>query len=172
MRRLTLLTFLLSTIAFAQTPDKPILGFKDAAKEHALEAQFDAKLNRDDLRTWMKRLSARPHHLGTAYDHDNQEFVASLFRSWGYDTRIEEFEVLFPTPKTRILEMVAPEHYTAKLAEPPIPQDATSGQTSEQLPACNAARSWTCRSIPATRSHPASARQRKRSGSTAASPTS
>jgi N-acetylated-alpha-linked acidic dipeptidase len=138
MRRLTLLLALLSTVAFAQTTEKPIIGFRDAAKEHALEAQFDSHLNRDDLRTWMKRLSARPHHLGSAYDHDNQEWVASLFRSWGYDTRIEEFQVLFPTPKTRVLEMVAPEHYTAKLFEPPIPQDATSGQTSEQLPTYNA----------------------------------
>src|SRR5260370_30304943 len=122
MRRLTLLTFLLSTIAFAQTPEKPILGFRDAAKEHSLEAQFDAKLNRENLRAWMKRLSARPHHLATAYDHDNLEFVASLFRSWGYDTHLEQFDVLFPTPKTRVLEMVAPEHYTAKLADPTTPQ--------------------------------------------------
>ena len=49
----------------------------------------------------MKRLTARPHHLGSPYGGRTPEFIAALFRSWGYDTRIEEFDVLFPTPKTR-----------------------------------------------------------------------
>src|SRR5712692_2032097 len=122
------------------TNDKPILGFTaaNAAKEHALEAQFDSKLNRDNLRNWMQRLSARPHHLGSDYDRQNAEFIASLFRSWGYDTSIEEFQVLFPTPRKRLVELIAPERFTAKLFEPPIKEDATSGQTSEQLPVYNA----------------------------------
>src|SRR5690242_11080463 len=64
--------------------------------------------------------------------------MAGLFRSWGFETRIEEFKVLFPTPKVRVLEMVGPTRYQAKLAEPAIPEDATSGQTAEQLPIYNA----------------------------------
>src|ERR1043165_7081904 len=139
-RRFLLLLPALLLIFAAPNDEKPIFGFTsaNAAKEHALEAQFDSHLNRDDLRAWMKRLSARPHHLGSAYDHDNQLFVESLFKSWGYDTHIEQFDVLFPTPKTRLLELVAPERYVAKLAEAPLPQDATSGQTAEQLPVYNA----------------------------------
>src|SRR5437867_4419659 len=132
---------LLTASTFAQqTKDRPIFGFTaaNAAKEHALEAQFDAKMNRDDLRTWLQRLSARPHHLGSDYDRQNAEFIASLFRSWGYDTAIEEFQVLFPTPRKRLVELIGPEHFTAKLFEPPISEDATSGQTSEQLPVYNA----------------------------------
>ena len=138
-RRFAVLLLLFSVIATADE-QKPIFGFTatNAAKEHALEAQFDSHVNRDDLRTWMKRLSARPHHLGSAYDHDNALFLESLFKSWGYDTRIEQFDVLFPTPKTRVVELVAPEKYTAKLAEAPLAQDATSGQTAEQLPVYNA----------------------------------
>ncbi len=66
---------------------------------------------------------------------ENAEFMAGLFRSWGYDTQIEEFQVLFPTPKTRLLEMVAPTRFKASLSEPALPEDATSGQTAEQLPA-------------------------------------
>src|SRR5204862_3900203 len=135
------IALLFAVTAFAQNAnDKPMLGFSaaNAAKEQALEAQFDSKLNRDDLREWMRRLSARPHHLGSAYDKQNAEFIASLFKSWGYDTAIEQFDVLFPTPKSRVLELIAPEKYTAKLAEPPLPQDATSNQTSEQLPVYNA----------------------------------
>jgi N-acetylated-alpha-linked acidic dipeptidase len=86
----------------------------------------------------MQRLSARPHNLGSAYDKQNAEFIAGLFRSWGYDTKIEQFKVLFPTPKTRLLELTAPEKFTARLAEPPVRGDATSSQTSEQLPTYNA----------------------------------
>jgi N-acetylated-alpha-linked acidic dipeptidase len=143
MRRtvFALAVFLAATL-FAQTPaaDPPMLGFSatNAAKERTLESQFDSSLKRDDLRDWMKRLSARPHHLGSAYDHDNQLFIAALFKSWGYDTNVEEFQVLFPTPKRRVVELIAPERFVAKLAEPPVPGDATSGQTAEQLPTYNA----------------------------------
>jgi N-acetylated-alpha-linked acidic dipeptidase len=117
----------------------PLLGFSPAhaAAERALEARFDAALRREELAPWLKRLSARPHHLGSAYDKENAELIAGLYRSWGYDTRIEEFRVLFPTPKLRRLEMVAPRPFTASLAEPPIPEDATSSQTAEQLPVYN-----------------------------------
>jgi len=116
-----------------------LLGFSPAhaAEERALEARFDAALRREELAPWLKRLSARPHHLGSPYDKENAEFIAGLYRSWGYDTRIEEFRVLYATPKERRLEMLAPRAFTASLMEPPIPQDATSGQTSEQLPPFN-----------------------------------
>jgi N-acetylated-alpha-linked acidic dipeptidase len=141
MRRLIPIFALATTTLFAQsTADKPILGFTpaNAAKERALEAQFDSKLNRDNLRNWMQRLSARPHHLGSPYDSQNAEFIASLFKSWGYDTAIEEFQVLFPTPRKRLVELIAPEHFTAKLFEPPVAEDRTSNQTDEQLPVYNA----------------------------------
>jgi N-acetylated-alpha-linked acidic dipeptidase len=142
MRRFLVLAILLvATLLLAQTaPDRPILGFSadGAQKERALEGRFDAKLNRENLRNWMKRLSARPHHIGSPYDKENAEFLASLFKSWGYETRVEEFEVLFPTPKTRVVEMIAPEKFVLGLTEPPLPQDATSGQAAEQLPTYNA----------------------------------
>jgi N-acetylated-alpha-linked acidic dipeptidase len=127
-----------STTATAQAA--PLLGFSaaHAAAERALEARFDAALRREELAPWLKRLSARPHHIGSAYDKENAELIAGLYRSWGYDAHIEEFRVLFPTPKERHLEMIAPQPFTASLAEPPLPQDSTSGQTAEQLPVFNA----------------------------------
>ncbi|MFL6196813.1 MAG: transferrin receptor-like dimerization domain-containing protein [Thermoanaerobaculia bacterium] len=127
--------------ATAEDPSaKPILGFSNerAAGQRALERDFDAVLDADNLRTWMKRLAAHPHHVGSPYGKENAEFMAGLFRSWGYQTQIEEFRVLFPTPKTRLLEMTGPTAYTAKLLEPRIPEDSTSGQASEQLPTYNA----------------------------------
>ena len=139
MRRLIAAALLLTTTTLAAQPaPQPIYGFKDPAKEHALEKQFDAKLNRENLRAWMKRLTAHPHHLGSAYGKQNAEFIASLFKSWGYDTAIEQFDVLFPTPKTRVLELIAPEQYTAKLQEPALKEDATSSQADEILPPFNA----------------------------------
>jgi N-acetylated-alpha-linked acidic dipeptidase len=86
----------------------------------------------------MKRLSARPHHVGSPYGKENAELMASLFKSWGYETTIERFDVLFPTPKVRIVELLAPEKFTAKLVEPPLAEDATSNQVDEILPVYNA----------------------------------
>ena len=125
---------------FAFTASAQMLGFSagSAANERALESQFDSKLNRDNLAAWSKRLSARPHHIGSAYDADNAEFLLSLYKSWGYDAHIETFDVLFPTPKTRVVEMTGPTKYTLKLEEPALPEDATSNQKSEQLPTYNA----------------------------------
>src|SRR6059036_3814684 len=119
---------------------RPLQGFlkEGADRQRALEKQFDSFLKKDEARDWMKRLSARPHHVGSPYAKENADFIAGLFRSWGYDTEIERFDVLFPTPKTRILEMTAPERFTAKLEEPVLKEDATSGQKSEQLSTYNA----------------------------------
>ncbi|HEX8560882.1 MAG TPA: M28 family metallopeptidase [Pyrinomonadaceae bacterium] len=136
---------LLCALVSAQVPPRPadpkaLTGFgpEAAERQRALEARFDSLLRKENLREWMKRLSARPHHVGSAHDRDNAEFMAGLFRSWGYDARIETFDVLFPTPKVRLLEMTAPERYAARLAEPALREDATSGQTAEQLPVYNA----------------------------------
>ena len=124
----------------ASTNESSMIGFdsEGAARQGDLEAQFDAALQRENLRDWMRRLTAHPHHLGSPYDKENAEFIAAQFRSWGYETEIEQFEVLFPTPKTRLLEMTEPHRFTASLVEPPLEQDATSGLTAEQLPTYNA----------------------------------
>ncbi|MGH7496688.1 MAG: M28 family metallopeptidase [bacterium] len=122
-----------ATMSFSQQPASV-----PTSEQTNLETQFDSYLQRDNLRAWMKRLSARPHHTGSAYGKANAEFIAEQFRSWGYEARLEEFHVLFPTPKTRVLEMVAPQKFRAKLEEPALKEDATSNQQKEQLPVYNA----------------------------------
>jgi N-acetylated-alpha-linked acidic dipeptidase len=107
-------------------------------KQEEIEKKFDSFLDAKNLDEYMKVLSAHPHHVGSAYDNSNVEYVAKLFTSWGFDTHIEEFTILFPTPKTRVLEVISPVTYAAKLAEPPLKEDATSSQTNEQLPTYNA----------------------------------
>jgi N-acetylated-alpha-linked acidic dipeptidase len=125
-----------------RTPDgeRPILGFEAAnvSRERALEKQFDSQLKREHLDAWMKKMSSRPHHVGSAFDKENAEFIASQFREWGYETEIERFDVLFPTPKTRSLELVKPAKFKARLEEPPVKGDATSKLISEMLPPYNA----------------------------------
>jgi N-acetylated-alpha-linked acidic dipeptidase len=117
-----------------------ITGFKDtdAAQEIQWEKKLDSLVTPANLDTWMQFLSARPHHVGSAQGKANAEYMANLFRQWGYDTKIEEYYVLFPSPKSRVLEIVGSKTYKAKLDEPALSEDKTSSQKSEQLPTYNA----------------------------------
>jgi N-acetylated-alpha-linked acidic dipeptidase len=106
--------------------------------ERDWETKFRAIPDPANLREYMRRLSARPHHVGSPYDKDNAEWILAHFKEWGLDAHIETFDVLFPTPKVRVLEMTEPTKFTAKLEEPAIAIDPTSNQKSEQLPTYNA----------------------------------
>jgi N-acetylated-alpha-linked acidic dipeptidase len=102
------------------------------------ERKFRSLTNKDSIRENDKKLSARPHHVGSLYDKENAEWILARFREWGFDAKIETFDVLFPTPKVRLLEMIGPTRFSAKLKEPTIQRDPTSDQQSEQLPTFNA----------------------------------
>ncbi|MFY8035964.1 MAG: M28 family metallopeptidase [Cyclobacteriaceae bacterium] len=137
--RSILLSLLLLASVCAAAQNKALIGFSPAAaEEHSqAEAKFDSYLKAKNIDDWIKRLSAHPHHVGSPYGKDNAEFMLSLFRSWGYEAEIETYYVLFPSPKVRVLEMVSPTTFKAKLEEPALKEDATSGQKSEQLPVYN-----------------------------------
>jgi N-acetylated-alpha-linked acidic dipeptidase len=109
-----------------------------APPQQGWDAQFRAIPEAARIGEYMRRLSARPHHLGSPYDKDNAEWIAGLLKQWGWQVEIEQFHVLMPTPKTRRLEMTAPSRFVAALVEPPVPADPTSGQQAEQLPSYNA----------------------------------
>jgi N-acetylated-alpha-linked acidic dipeptidase len=129
-----------SLAVILRADDAPPLGFTEesAAAQRALEARFDSQVEARNLRAWMERLSAHPHHLGSPRGKENAEFIAGLLRSWGYETRIESFDVLLPTPLERRLELVAPKRFVASLVEPALAGDRTSKQAKEQLPTYNA----------------------------------
>ena len=136
---LLILTLFSSSSGFAA--DEAVLaGYSPRSSQ--IEREWEVKLRAipdpANLREYMRRLSARPHHVGSAYDKDNAEWILAHFKEWGLDAHIETFNVLFPTPKLRLLEMVEPTKYTAKLEEPGIAVDPTSNQKSEQLPTYNA----------------------------------
>ncbi len=135
------LALLVSTLLLsAQAPEKPLAGFSADTARHqfALEKDFDAKLERQNLQQWLKHLSAKPHHVGSPGSRAVAEFIAAQFKSWGYETEIETFYPLFPTPKTRLLEMTAPGQFTAKLGEPAVEGDESSAMTQGGLPVYHA----------------------------------
>lgn len=145
MRVLTL-TLLSSLAAAALLPARPttapvgLVGFSPSAArtEREWEAKFDAIPSPDSMRSYMRHLTARPHHVGSPYDKANAEWILAHFKAWGLDAHIEQFDVLFPTPRDRLLEMVAPTRFRASLVEPTVPGDPTSAQHAEQLPTYNA----------------------------------
>ena len=118
----------------------PVSGFtpQDSSAERNWDKKFQDGIVADKLRESMRRLSARPHHVGSPYDKDNAEWILAQFQKSGFDAHIETFQVLFPTPKERLVEMVAPTSFRAKLQEPVVSVDPTSNQTAEQLPTYNA----------------------------------
>jgi N-acetylated-alpha-linked acidic dipeptidase len=109
-----------------------------ARTEREWEEKFRALPSTEKQREYMQLLAARPHHVGSAYDKQNAEWILGKFKEWGLDAHIESFKVLFPTPKRRVLEMTAPTHFVAKLEEPAIAVDPTTNQRDEQLPTYNA----------------------------------
>jgi N-acetylated-alpha-linked acidic dipeptidase len=127
-------------VAASPPPSGDILGFTPASSriERDWENKFRALPDPARMRADMKLLSARPHHVGSPYDKQNAEWILKQFKDAGWDAHIETFNVLFPTPKQRVVELVAPTRFTAKLQEPPVAGDPTSFQTSEQLPTYNA----------------------------------
>lgn len=142
MRRITFVMLLLFIPLFTvqAADEKPLYGYlaQSSQVERDWENKFRAIPDPKLMRDTMQRLSARPHHVGSPYDKDNAEWILSKFREWGLDAHIETFNVLFPTPKERLVEMLTPTQYRAKLEEPTLAVDPTSGQKSEQLPTYNA----------------------------------
>jgi len=110
--------------ASANAADAPanMIGYapESAAAQARLEQKFDVALKSDNLRNWMQQMSSQPNQLGSPHDKINAEFVLKQFTAWGWDAHIETFYVLFPTPKERLLELIAPTRYVAKIDEPTI----------------------------------------------------
>jgi len=108
------------------------------AADSPWEDKFRAIPDPKNMRDAMQRMAAHPHHVGSPYDKDNAEWLLAKLKGWGLDASIENFDVLFPTPNQRLVEMVEPTKFTAKLEEPPVAVDPTSNQKSEQLPVYHA----------------------------------
>lgn len=142
MRKIAACFLTLSIAAYAvePSPSAPLRGYtaEHSANEVQWEKKFSEVPDQGRLRENMRRLTARPHHVGSPYDKDNAEWLLAQLKSYGLDAKIEEFQALFPTPKSRKLELLGPNKYEAKLQEPAIAIDPTSNQKDEALPTYNA----------------------------------
>ncbi len=139
MRKLfTSFLFLVAFVTFSDA-QKKISGFseKSVSGQSQLEQKFDALLSAQRVGETIKDLSAVPHHVGSAGGKSVAENILAKYKSWGWDAQLETYQVLFPTPKTRVLEMLSPTVFKALLKEPALKEDGTSAQT-EQLPTYNA----------------------------------
>ncbi|MGF7038475.1 transferrin receptor-like dimerization domain-containing protein [Mucilaginibacter lappiensis] len=136
-KSLTLSLLLLSSVSFAQ--QKTLNGYTVSSSANQLSAEqtFDASLSAQHIGETIKELSAFPHNIGSPGSKAVAEKILAKYKSYGFDARLETYNVLFPTPKTRLLELTGPSKYTALLKEPALTEDATSGQAN-QLPTYNA----------------------------------
>src|SRR5215469_7805198 len=128
------------TVGAAPVPPPFLQGFFSTsnAKELDSETKFRSIPKPENMREYMRLMSAHPHHVGSPWDKQNAEWMLARFKEWGWQAEIENFDVLFPTPKERHIELLEPTRFVAKLEEPPIAVDPTSNQQAEQLPPYNA----------------------------------
>ena len=139
IKRLFILGISLSTILVFNQPTKAqntLLGFKSADKQNKIEKDFDASLNATRVGQNIKLLSSVPHHVGSVGGKFVSEQIAKVFKEAGWETKTEVYQLMFPTPITRVLEMSGATNYKAKLKETPLKEDATSNQ-ADQLPTYN-----------------------------------
>ncbi len=128
-------------VAFRADTADSVYGFTPARATEQLEREkaFESQLSAENTRTWMQHMTVRPHHLGSQQAKANAEYIAELFESWGYETEIETFYVLFPTPKTRELRQLRPLPFEASLTEVIVGADsAAAALRAEALPPFNA----------------------------------
>src|SRR5690348_960547 len=128
--RTPLLLLLGTVVTFVARAADPVAirGFtaESARAERAWEAKMRDVPDPARMREHMRRLAARPHHVGTAAGRANAEWIRDQFRSYGWQAEIETFDVLFPTPVTRVVELVAPNRFRAKLQETTAARDPTT----------------------------------------------
>jgi N-acetylated-alpha-linked acidic dipeptidase len=135
--------FVLVVLAAGQcalAADGNVLGFDEASSnaQRNIESRLDESIDKSEMDQWLRRLSAKPHHVGSAVSKENAEYIAGLLESWGYDTEIAEYEVLLPTPKVREIELLAPTKFTASLTEDSLAEDPSTSVREDLLPPYNA----------------------------------
>ncbi len=140
IKRQSILVGLIAIVSTMATAAETLLGFDEAGsnKQRAREAAYDLNLDADEQDTWLRQFSAEPHHAGSNAGKEVARSIAELFNSWGYDTGIEEYEILLPTPEQRNLELIAPTRFKASLQEDSLDEDPSTSVRKELLPPYNA----------------------------------
>ncbi|MEN9381606.1 MAG: hypothetical protein RI940_487 [Bacteroidota bacterium] len=134
-KKLLILSLFVFAVATTRAQSN-LLGFKSSENEIKNEKYFDAQLSATRVGENIKLLSSVPHHVGSAGGKFVADEIVKVFKAAGWDTKIETYQLMFPTPITRTLEMSGATNYRAKLKETPLKEDATSNQ-ADQLPTYN-----------------------------------
>ncbi len=133
------LLLFVSANTFLAAQSSQISGFNDtgASEELRNEKVFDSLISRENIGRTIRDLSSVPHNLGSPGSKEVAEKIQQKLRDAGFEVHMDVYQVLFPEPKIRILEMISPLSFHALLKEPALKEDATSGQAG-QLPTYNA----------------------------------
>ncbi len=132
MRRFAVLTAFSLVAILSMAAASPDRAQMDQA---TLTRNFDASVNVNEMRGWLKTLAAEPNHVGSPHDKANAEFILELFKKFGWDAHIETFQVLYPTPVSETIELLGPRPFKATLQEPPILGDTSATAKQPALPA-------------------------------------
>ena len=133
------LLILLPVAVVAQQAPQPLIGFTPQSEtvERTWESKFLAIPDGKHVSDNMHVLAAHPHNVGSAAQRANAEWLVKQYTSWGWDAKIEQFDVLYPTPKVRVLELLGSKPYKARLEEPPVPEDPYTLDKSPAMPPYN-----------------------------------
>ena len=139
MKRAMFLWIVLFNAASGDAGDV-LLGFSvgESEKQRELEERLVSDISANDLREWIEALAAKPHHVGSTHGKQNAEYIAKLFKQWGYHTQLATYDVLIPVPKVRVLEMLHPTYFQATLTERIVNSDASTSMRDQVLPPYNA----------------------------------
>ena len=98
---LTLFFIFALLLQFYADERSPIRGYSHQTSK--TEGEWETKLRAipdpQNLREYMKHLSARPHHVGSPYDKENAEWIVTRLKEWGLDAQLEIFRRTLPDAK-------------------------------------------------------------------------
>ena len=134
------LVFTISLLGSLALADGQLLGFDETTStvQHELETVFDSHIDRTEMDEWLREFSSEAHHVGSPKGKKNADALAALFRSWNYAVEIAEYQILFPEPLTRELELLYPYQFTASLTEDSLEEDPSTSVIDNLLPPYNA----------------------------------
>ena len=86
--------------------------------QEAWDARLRSSIDANQIRENMRRLTLRPHHVGSAYDKDNAEWILAKFSEWGWDARDRDLRRAVPDPEGAAArdDRAAPLHGDARRA--------------------------------------------------------
>ncbi len=94
-------------MGFYQPSRSMFWGFTTAMRSEELKTEkaFDDQISRENIGKTIQDLSSDPHNLGSPGSKEVAEKIQQKFRDYGFDVHMDVYQVLFPVPKIRVLEM-------------------------------------------------------------------